>query len=625
VFVSIYLNLTVEESLINSATYSFIMQKEDLLKAVAKRLRYQSLVMTSLAGSGHPTTCLSMAELMACLFFDEMRYDVKNARDDANDEFVLSKGHASPILWASFAEAGIIPFSKLSEYRKYPSALEGHPTPNMPWVKAATGSLGQGLSIGIGMAFASNLRKLGTRVFVMMGDGECAEGSVWEAASIAKKLDLSNLVAILDCNRLGQSGESLHGHDVKKWQQKFSGFGWNVFVIDGHNVHEILAAFSIVRTMHGPSIIIAKTIKGKGISFLENKEGWHGKVLKKEELERALQELGPLPEVDARKLVRSTPKARPEKFKEKSPAPPKYKEGDMIATREAYGTMLEKLGINDRVVALDGDVKNSTFSEKFKSFYPERFIDCFIAEQNMVGMAVGISAKGFIPFASTFAAFFTRAHDQLRMAGISRSNIKLCGSHVGVSIGEDGPSQMGLEDLALFRCIPNSVVLYPCDAVSGERCTQLLANHNGLGYIRTSRPKTSVIYGNGESFKIGGSKVVLRSFRDKYLIVAAGVTVHEALKAANSLREQKVFVRVVDAYSIKPLDESGIRAAAKGRKVIVVEDHYAEGGLGETVASLGIPITHLCVKEIPRSGDPATLMRVYKIDSETIINTVKKA
>jgi transketolase len=599
------------------------MQKEAMLDVVAKRLRVHSLQMTTKAGSGHPTTCLSMAELMACLFFDEMRYNVRNAFDEANDEFVLSKGHAAPILWAAYAEAGVISFKSLEDYRKFGSPLEGHPTPNMPWVKAATGSLGQGLSVGVGMALGLRMRALGARVFVMLGDGECAEGSVWEAVELAKKLDLSNIIAIVDCNRLGQSGESLHGHDLRKWQQKFASFGWNTFVIDGHSVKEILYALSEVRTMHGPSVIIAKTIKGKGVSFLENKEGWHGRALKPDELEMALGELAPISREDARQLVHAPPKARPAKFKEKNPVGPKYKIGDMVATREGYGVMLEKLGINERVVALDGDVKNSTYSEKFKSFYPERFVDCYIAEQNMVGMAVGLAVKGFIPFASTFACFLTRAHDQLRMAAISRSNIKLCGSHVGVSIGEDGPSQMGLEDLSLFRSLPNSVVLYPCDAVSAEKCAQLLVNHSGIGYLRTSRPKTPVIYGNGESFKIGGSKLIRRSFRDKVAVIAAGVTVHEALKASDALKNEKKFVRVIDAYSVKPIDD-GLRSLAKKMKIVVVEDHYAEGGLGEAVASLGIPITHLCIKEVPRSGKPEALMHAYKIDAEAIKNAVKK-
>ncbi|VVB81794.1 1-deoxy-D-xylulose-5-phosphate synthase [uncultured archaeon] len=600
------------------------MQKEELLENIAKRLRIHVLNMCTRAGSGHPTTCVSSADLVSCLFFDEMRYNVRDAFDLANDEFILSKGHASALLYAVYAEAGIISFKKLEDYRQFGSPLEGHPVPDMPWIKVATGSLGQGLSAGVGMALAMNMRKLGARVFVLMGDGECAEGSVWEAAALASKLDLSNIIAVLDCNRLGQSGESLHGYEIKKWQQKFASFGWNVFVVDGHDVHMILEALSASRTSHGPSIIIAKTVKGRGVSFLENKEGWHGKALKFDELQKALQELGPMPEVDASKLVASPPKANPEKLAEKSPASPKYKLGDLVATREAFGTMLEKLGVNERIVALDGDVKNSTFSEKFREFYPERFVDCYIAEQNMVGMAVGLASKGFIPFASTFAAFLTRAHDQLRMSAISRSNIKLCGSHAGISIGEDGPSQMGLEDLALFRSLPNSIVLYPCDAVSAEKCTQLLANNEGIGYLRTSRPKTPVIYENKDSFVIGGCKIVRRSFRDKIAVVTAGVTVHEAIKASDVLKKQKKFVRVIDAYSVKPLDEKTIRSVAKKMKVIVVEDHYPEGGLGEAVASLGIPIAHLCVKEIPRSGKAETLMHVYGIDADAIVKECRK-
>ncbi|MBW3016392.1 transketolase [Candidatus Woesearchaeota archaeon] len=600
------------------------MQKEDVLQDIAKRLRYHVLVMTSRAGSGHPTTCMSCAELAACLFFDEMRYNIKDANDLGNDEFVLSKGHASPLLWACYAEAGIFPLKKLEEYRSFGSVLEGHPTPRMPWVKAATGSLGQGLSVGVGMALGLRLRNLSSRVFVLLGDGECAEGSVWEAVELAKKLDMSNIVAVVDCNRLGQSGESLHGWDVKRWQQKFAGFGWNVFVVNGHDVHDILHALSLARTTHGPCVILAKTIKGKGVSFLENKEGWHGKALKSDDLKKALAELGPVPVVDCKKFVRVSPRVNPPVLKKGSPGSPKYKLGELVATREAFGVMLEKLGVDERIVSLDGDVKNSTFSEKFFKLYPKRGVECFIAEQNMVGMAQGMAAKGFIPFASTFSAFLTRAHDQLRMSAISQSNIKLCGSHCGVSIGEDGPSQMGLEDLALFRSLPGSVVLYPCDAVSSEKCTQLLAKHVGIGYLRTSRPKTPVIYENNENFEIGGSKIVRRSFRDKVAIITAGVTVHEAVKASDALKKEKKFVRVIDAYSIKPLDASAIRSVAKKMPVVVVEDHYAEGGLGEAVAALGIPITHLCIREIPRSGKPEELMKDYGIDAGAIVKVCKK-
>ena len=600
------------------------MSKEDALKLIAKRLRADVLRMTTAAGSGHATTCLSMAELMSCLFFDEMKFNVKNPDEPSNDEFVLSKGHAAPILYATYAEAGAFPVKRLDTLRQFGSALEGHPTPDFPWAKAATGSLGQGLSIGVGMALGIRMAGLKSRVFVMLGDGELAEGSVWEAAALASKMRLNNIVVIVDANRLGQSGESLHGHNVEQWREKFVAFGWEAAVVDGHNVHDILEALSLFRTQQFPCVLIAKTMKGKGVSFLVNKEGWHGRALKQDELERAFKELGPIPDIDASTFVKAPPKAKLPKIKMSKMAKPDYGK-ETIATREAYGNGLVKLGAAcPLVVALDGDVKNSTFSEKFKEKYPQRFVECYIAEQNMVGMAVGLSAKGFVPFASTFGAFMTRAHDQIRMAGIGRADIKLVGSHNGVSIGEDGPSQMGLEDLTLFRSIPECVVLYPSDAVSTEKCVELLANHEGIGYLRTTRPKTPVIYKNSESFKIGGSKVMKHILGDKAVIIAAGITVHEALKAAEQLEKEKIKVRVIDAYSVKPLDASTILSAAKGRKVIVVEDHYPEGGLGEAVASLGIPITHLCIKEIPKSGTSEALMHAYKIDAEAIVKTVKK-
>lgn len=593
------------------------MAKEEILQKIARRLRIHSVQMTTRAGSGHPTSCLSMAEIMACVFFDEMKINVKDPDDVGNDEFVLSKGHASPILWAAFAEAGIIPLKKLEGYRQYPSPIEGHPTPNMPWVKAATGSLGQGLSVGLGMAEAIKLLKSPARVFVLLGDGECAEGSVWEAAEIAAKRSVSNIVAIVDVNRLAQSDPALHGHEMKKWEGKWKAFGWNTAVIDGHSVKEVLDALDKAKSAKGPFVILAKTFKGKGVSFLEDKPGKHGKPVPDDMLDNALEELGPMPEVDAKKLVKAREVKKPSP-KTKAPEGPSYAKGDMVATRVAYGKMLEKLGVNERVVALDGDVKNSTYSEYFKKAYPERFVDCFIAEQNMVGMAAGFAAKGFVPFASSFAAFMSRAHDQIRMSAISRHNLKLVGSHVGVSIGEDGPSQMGLEDLSLFRCLPESVVLYPCDAVSSERCTELLAGHEGIGFLRTSRPKAPVVYANHEKFAIGGSKVLKKG--DKVVIVAAGVTVHEALKAA----EKVDGVGVIDAYSVKPLDVKAIKKEAEGREVVVVEDHYPEGGLGEAVASLGIPITHLAVRDIPRSGSPEDLMCAYGIDASAIERVVKK-
>lgn len=598
------------------------MQKEVALKLIAARLRHHVLHMTTRAGSGHATSSLSMAELMSCLFFSEMRYNVKNPFDLANDEFVLSKGHAAPILWASYAEAGIIPFSSLASYRNFNSNLEGHPTPRMPWVKVATGSLGQGLSAGVGMALALRLHKSPARVFVMLGDGECSEGSVWEAAALADKNKLDNLVAIVDCNRLGQSGESLHGSHVNHWKDKFDAFGWNTVVLDGHNINEVIAGFAHLKKTKGPSVFLAKTIKGKGVSFLEDKEGWHGKALSPEELILALCELGPLPNVVAKKFVQKPRVSLKPKASKISFPSVNYRKGFLVSTREAYGSMLAKLGSNKQAVALDGDVKNSTFAEKFKALYPDRFIDSFIAEQNMVGMAVGFAAKCFVPFVSTFGAFFTRAHDQLRMAAISNSNIKLVGSHAGVSIGEDGPSQMGLEDFALFRSLPNSVVLCPSDAVCAEKCTALLAQHKGLSYLRTGRPKLPVFYNSDEKFHVGGCKV-FHAKNAKFLIIATGITVYEAFKAACILERKNIHATVIDAYSIKPLDSKTILKHAKNKKVIVVEDHYAEGGLGEAVASLGIPITHLCVKEVPRSGSPEVLREKYKIDAKVIIEAVK--
>lgn len=593
------------------------MKKEALLKAIAKRLRFKVLEMTSQAGSGHPTSSMSAAEIISCLFFEEMKYNINKPDDLGNDEFVLSKGHASPILWAAYAEAGIIKDSEIENYRKIDSALEGHPTPRMPWVKVATGSLGQGLSMGLGMAMALKLRKLPSRVFVLLGDGESAEGNVWEAAEVAAKYSVNNLTAILDCNRLAQSGESLHGHQTGAWQRKFAAFGWNTMVIDGHSIIEILKALKWARNTQGPCMIIAKTLKGAGVSSLEDKEGWHGKVIKPEQLNKALADLGTYPHVNISVKPGRNVKAAPLKLLK--PAGPKYKKSDVLATREAFGIMLEKLGKGSKVITLDADVKNSTYSENFKKSYNKQFVDCYIAEQNMVGMAAGFQAKGFKPFVCTFAAFLERAHDQIRMAAISQADIAFVGSHCGVSIGEDGPSQMGLEDLSMFRCIPDSVVLYPSDAVSAEQCTALAASYKGISFLRTTRPKTPVIYKNNETFKIGGCKVLKKPSRIKAVVIAAGITVHEALKAAEVVKG----TAVIDAYSIKPLDKKTILKMCKGKKVIVVEDHYPQGGLGEAVASLGIPIVHLAVNKIPRSGSSESLMRKYKIDAESIINALK--
>jgi transketolase len=597
------------------------MDKIEILEKIAKRLRIHSVKMTTKAGSGHPTTCLSMADLTACLFFDEMKYDTKNPDNWANDELVLSKGHAAPILWAAYAEAGIIPEKSLMSLRKITSVLEGHPTPRMKWVKSATGSLGQGLSVGVGMGLAMKLGKSPGRVYVFSGDGECAEGSVWEAVNMAFLHKLRNLCLIVDINRLSQSEETMHGHDIKAYERKFKAFGWDVISIDGHKINEILKAFKKARENAMPTAILAKTIKGKGVSFVENKNGWHGKPLMGEDSKRALKELGAMPLVDAKKYV-SKPKktqnhqaAKRYNFKRTV-----YK--DKTATRRAYGNALLNLGkINETVVALDGDVKNSTYAEDFFESFPKRSFQSYIAEQNMVGMSIGMSAKGYLPFLATFSAFLTRAHDQIR--------IKLAGSHSGVSIGADGPSQMGLEDLGIFRPIPGCAVLYPCDAYSTEACVESMAKHKGLAYIRTTRPATPLIYGKDDKFPIGGSKVLKKSKNDVATVIGAGLTVHEALKAYDELKGERISVRIIDAYSVEPIDKDNIAKEVEkaGKKVVVVEDHFKNGGLGDAVAqalSGKAEIIHLAVKDLPRSGKPEELLDKYGIDASHIKRAVKE-
>jgi transketolase len=605
------------------------MARIDDLRKIADRLRIHSLRMTTASGSGHPTTCLSAAELAACLFFGEMRWNTKDPRDPASDEFVLSKGHAAPLLWAAYAEAGVIPLGSLLELRKISSDLEGHPTPRMNWVKAATGSLGQGLSVGVGMALAQRLDKSPARTFVLLGDGECAEGQVWEAANSASYWKLRNLCAVIDVNRLGQSDPTMHQHDLAALARKFRAFGWDAVVIDGHKVEKILGALKDAGKGGKPTAILAKTLKGKGVSFIEDKNGWHGKPLKADELARALEEIGCLPDVDARKFVH-----KPKPFRKKKSAAsfdfPRTAYKDKTATRLAYGNALLSLGqVNPSVVAVDGDVKNSTYADKFFETFPARSFQAFIAEQNMVGVGMGLATKGYIPFIATFAAFLTRAHDQIRMAGYSFSNIKLCGSHVGVSIGEDGPSQMGLEDLAMFRPIPGCVVLYPSDAVSSEACVAAVAAHQGLAYIRTSRPATPVLYAPGETFPIGGSKVLRKGEGDAVTVIAAGITVHEALKACDGLKKGGLGIRVIDAYSVEPLDKETIarEVAETGGRAVVVEDHYAGGGLGDAVAQAlagRAALKHLCIRELPRSGKPDELLERYGISASHIAQAARE-
>ena len=610
------------------------MTTEAMLQARAARLRADSLRATSEAGSGHPTSCMSAADIVSALFFHVMRYHPTDPAHPDNDRFVLSKGHAAPLLYAAWAEAGAFPAEHLLTLRKIDSELEGQPTPRFPGTLAATGSLGQGLSAGVGAALAAKLDKLPFRTYVLMGDGETAEGSVWEAAALAAYYHLDNLVAIVDVNGMGQSQRTMYKFDVESYRARFAAFGWQAVAIDGHDMKAVLAAFEQAGQSKGqPFAIIAATKKGRGVSFLEDKDGWHGKPVKKgEDLDRALKEIA-APSFDALGVppIGTPPASKRPAATASGPMPaPAYGRGEKVATREAYGTALAKLGgVLPNVVVLDGDTKNSTFAERFLQAHPERYFESFIAEQNMVSAAVGLAACGKIPFLSSFACFLTRGFDQLRMAAISQANIKCAGSHAGVSIGEDGPSQMGLEDLAMMRAIPGSVVLYPSDAVCTERLVAAVALQRGIHYLRLTRPKTPVLYGADEVFPIGGSKVLRSSDADVVTVVAAGVTLFETLKAYDELQAGGISIRVIDAYSVKPIDGEGILRAARATngRIIVVEDHYFDGGLGDAVLNAvvgkGVDVQKLAVRDVPRSGKPEELIDAYGIGAGTIVAAVR--
>jgi len=601
----------------------------ELLKGIANQLRIHSIEATTAAGSGHPTSCCSAADLVATLFFGQMRYDATNPHFYNNDRFILSKGHAAPLLYAAWAENGFVPIPELLKLRQFGNDLEGHPTPRLAFADVATGSLGQGLGVGVGMALAARLDNLDYNTYVLMGDGEIAEGAVWEAASLAGVYKLNNLIAIVDANRLGQSEATAFGHNLGVYRDRFKAFGWRVEEVDGHDIEEIAEVLGGVGLDDKPLVIIAKTYKGAGVSFLQDKDGWHGKPLNKEEAAKAIAELAPSAKSGLGVAIPApTQLPAPNNAAPASYPSINYTLGDKIATREAYGAALVRLGEADqRVVAVDGDTKNSTYAEKFFKQFPNRSTECFIAEQNLVAVAIGFGTRGKVPFASTFATFFTRAADQIRVAGISQSNLKLVGSHVGVSIGEDGPSQMALEDLAMMRSVVGSTVLYPSDAVSTEKLLEQMALIKGVCFLRTSRPKTPVIYGNDEKFPVGGAKVLREG--TKVTIVSAGVTLFEALKAADALKADGINVTVIDAYSIKPLGKDVILAAAKktGNTVITVEDHYSEGGLGDAVAGElsceGVKVHKLAVVGIPRSGKAEELLAHFGIDAAAIVKKVK--
>ncbi|KAJ8949633.1 hypothetical protein NQ318_007398 [Aromia moschata] len=607
------------------------------LRDIATRIRIHSVESTSAANSGHPTTSSSIAEILSVLFFNTMRYKVSAPKDTASDRFVLSKGHAAPALYSAWVETGLIPAAELKNLRQIGSDLEGHPTPRLNFVDVGTGSLGQGLAVADGMAYMGKYYdKVDYRVYCLIGDGESSEGSIWESIQFASYYNLDNLVLIIDANRLGQTQATPVGHNLEVYQRRLEAFGFHAIIVDGHNVEDLVKALDVAASIKGkPTALVAKTYKGRDFPGIENEDNWHGKPLGAH-TEKVLKHLKSLLKSEGQlKFTIPSPVAAVPQVditNVKLSSPPNYKLGDLLATRSSYGTALVKLAHNNpRIIALDGDMKNSTFSEALKKYDPTKYIECFIAEQNLVGVAIGLSCRDrAITFVSTFAAFLTRAFDQIRMAAISQSNVNFCGSHCGTSIGEDGASQMALEDLAMFRVIPGSTVLYPSDVVAVERAVELAANTKGITYIRTSRPPTAVIYPNDHVFEIGKANVVHSTNNDKLLIIAAGITLHESLIAARQLAQSGIGVRVLDLFTIKPLDKSAVIKNAKetGNKILVVEDHYYEGGIGEAVLSAiaeetGIYIKHIAIPRVPHSGTTAQVLDYYGIDANHIAGYVK--
>ncbi len=603
---------------------------EQELRELGQQLRVDAIRPAAVAKSGHPTSGMSAADLMAVLLATHLRYDFDNPKSPANDRLIFSKGHASTLLYAMFRAAGAIDDDELLTYRRFDSMVEGHPTPRIPWVDVATGSLGQGLPDGVGVALAGKkLDRLPFRVWVLTGDSELAEGSQWEAFEHAAYYELDNLTAILDVNRLGQRGETMWGWELDKYAERAKAFGWHTIEIDGHDVSAIDAAYEeAAETTGKPTAIIARTIKGKGVKAVENKNGWHGKAL--DHPDEAIEELGGIRNIAVQ--VAKPEAGESHRFETGKLELPRYELGEEVATRKAYGEALAALGGADgRVVALDGEVSNSTFTEIFAKAHPDRYFEMYIAEQQLVAAAVGLQVLDWKPFASTFAAFLSRAYDFIRMAAISQANIRLSGSHAGVSIGEDGPSQMALEDIAALRAVHSSTVLHPCDANQTAKLVAAMAETDGIVYLRTLRPNTPVIYGSDEEFEIGGSRVLRSSDEDDVTLVAAGITVHEALEAADALAEDGTTARVIDLYSIKPIDTETLASSAEatGRHV-TVEDHWPEGGLGDAVlaalADAGVQsqVRKLAVTDMPRSGKPAELMSAYGIDAEHIVAAARK-
>jgi transketolase len=600
-------------------------------RTLAQQFRVDSVRMAAAAGSGHPTSAMSAAELMAVLLDGYLRYDFDTPKSPANDRLIFSKGHASTLVYAILRAAGAISADELLTYRRHGSRLEGHPTPVLPWIDVATGSLGQGLPIGVGTALAQKrLDRVPARTWVLLGDSEMAEGSMWEAFEHAAHYELDNLTAILDVNRLGQRGETMVGWDLDVYMKRAQAFGWHAIAIDGHDLDEIDRAFAeAVATTGKPTVVVARTIKGKGVAAVENENGWHGKPL--DDPEGAIAELGGV--TDVRVEVEKPDPIEPHRFETGALELPRYALGSEVATRKAYGEALAALGsARGEVVALDGEVSNSTFAELFAKAHPERYFEMYIAEQQMMAAAVGLQVVGWRPYASTFAAFLTRAYDFVRMAAVSRARLCLSGSHAGVSIGEDGPSQMGLEDIAALRAVHGSAVLHPCDANQTARLVAAMADHDGIAYIRTLRPATKVLYDPEEEFEIGGSRVLRSSDEDEVALVGAGITVHESLAAAELLAEEGIAARVIDLYSIKPLDVATLLATAEATqgRIVTVEDHWAEGGLGDAVASALADseepprVVKLAVRDMPGSGKPAEVLAAAGIDAEHIASAARQ-
>jgi transketolase len=601
-------------------------------RELGQQLRVDSIRSSSAAESGHPTSSMSGADLMAVLIAKHLRYDFDTPKDPRNDHLIFSKGHASPLVYAIFKAAGAITDDEMLTFRKFGSRLEGHPTPILPWVDVATGSLGQGLPIGVGVALAGKrLDRLPYRVWVLCGDSEMAEGSMWEAFEHAAHEKLDNLTAIIDVNRLGQTGETMHGWDLSSYSNRARAFGWKAIEIDGHDVQAIDRAYTEAASTSGqPTVIVAKTIKGKGYSGVENKNGQHGKPVDDEDA--AIKELGGIRNIRVQ-VQKPDASGRPHTFESGKLELPRYEIGGEIPTRKAYGDAITAVGKGrGDVVALDGEVSNSTYAEIFKNAIPERYFEMYIAEQQMVAAAVGLQVRGWKPYASTFAAFLSRAYDFVRMAAISRANIRLSGSHAGVSIGEDGPSQMALEDLASLRAVHGSTVLYPCDANQTAKLVAAMADREGISYIRTTRGKTPVIYGPDEQFEVGGSRVVRSSDDDQIALIGAGITLHEAIKAADELARDGIKARVIDLYSLKPVDVETLREAARvtGGRLLTVEDHWPEGGIGDTVldalADSEQPprVVKLAVREMPASGKPEELLDAAGINAPHIVEAARR-